>query len=359
MKTILAALEFPPALGGVERYYGNIEKYWPDELIVVDNRNKELINPRLPFLKWLPALATLRKAIRGVRPDWLIIGEILPLGTVAWILSHFMTFKYAVFLHGLDFSLAIRSNWKKNLSIKILKRSSKIICVNSKTASIVTNVLGDDSKIHIAHPGVDPVAPSIRLERVSGLRANYGLENSFVLITIARLVPRKGFEQVLSVLPALLENYPQLRYVIIGRGPEEVHLKELINDPSLLGKVFLLTDVTDDEKWTWLDLSDAFVMPTYEKNGDYEGFGIVYLEANLAGKPVIAAASGGVADAVIDGINGLLIKENDSEGLFEAIRKLVEDPDLAVQLGQKGKERVLKDFCWPDAIKRVHSILRT
>ncbi len=357
MKTILAALEFPPALGGVETYYGNLEKYWPDELIVVDNKNNQLLNPRLPFLKWLPALRSLYKAIRGARADWVIIGEILPLGTVAWILSHLINFKYAVFLHGLDFSLATRSSWKKRLSKKILTRSSKILCVNSKTAEIVKHFLSDDSKIYITNPGADSTPHMIRPERVAGLRANYGLEQNFVLLTIARLVARKGIEQVLSVLPSVIEMHANVRYVIIGRGPEEAHLKQLISDPSLSGKVFLLTDVPDDEKWTWLEICDAFVMPTHQIKDDYEGFGIVYLEANLAGKPVIAAQSGGVGDAVINGINGLLIAENDSRALFEAITKVVEDPELTAKLGEQGRERVLKDFTWPEVIKRIHSIL--
>ncbi len=357
MKTILAALEFPPERGGVETYYGNLVRYWPDELVLIDNKNKELLNPRGLIIKWLPALRNLFKALRGTRPDWLIVGEILPLGTVAWLLSHIIKFKYAVFLHGLDFSMAQRGAWKKFLSKKILKTANVILCANSKTSADVGAFISDTNKVFTVNPGVDPTPPVVRPERCAGLRANYGLENCVVLTTLGRLVARKGVEQVLAVLPSVIEEYPDLRYVIIGRGPEEARIKSLISDPSLLGKVFLLTDVAEDEKWTWLEISDIFIMPTHQIGDDYEGFGIVYLEANLAGKPVIAAKSGGVADAVNDGINGLLVPENDSRALFEAIMKLVKDPELATKLGEQGRLRVLKDFAWPDAIRKIHTIL--
>jgi phosphatidylinositol alpha-1,6-mannosyltransferase len=159
-------------------------------------------------------------------------------------------------------------------------------------------------------------------------------------------------------LPGILEKNPELRYVIIGQGPEEAAITQMINDHALQGKVILLNKVTDEEKWAWLETADIFIMPAKElPGGDYEGFGIVYLEANLFGKPVIAGRSGGVSDAVTDGVNGLLVNPENLGEISEAIVRLANDSELRARLGSQGKERVLTDFAWPDKVKEMYQAL--
>ena len=358
MKTILVAIEFPPAFGGVETYYAKLAEYWPDEFAVITNQSNELLSKGLPFLKWSKAVGTILKTVKNSKPDWLIAGEILPIGTAMWLVSFFTSYKYAVVLHGLDFALATRSPFKRWLSKKILTRANKIISANSKTVEELAKFLKDSSRIVVVNPGVDPEKPMVRPGLAAALRANYGLDYLNVIITIARLVPRKGIDTMLSILPQILETCPNTAYVIIGKGPDEHRLKEMMRDPALSGKVFIMTDTTDEEKWAWLEISDIFSMPTREIGTDYEGFGIVYLEANLFSKPVVATNSGGVKDAVSDHVNGLLIPSNNSDALAKALIDLLQDKNLRESLGQKGKERFVTDFAWSKQVSLFYNALK-
>ncbi|MGH9689644.1 MAG: glycosyltransferase, partial [Candidatus Acidiferrales bacterium] len=93
------------------------------------------------------------------------------------------------------------------------------------------------------------------------------------------------------------------------------------------------------------------------ESGDVEGFGLVYLEANACGKPVIAGRSGGVSDAVVDGVTGFLVDPSSSEEIAAAIVRILSSPDLAARLGNQGRERVLREFTWPRAAARIREIL--
>lgn len=358
MKTILVALEYPPIVGGVENYYKNLSLNWPEEFIVIDNSEFKLLNPKKLFFKWSKAIKTIISAIKSSQADWLIVGEILPIGTAALIASYFVNFKLAIFLHGKDFSLATRSNWKKIITKKILTKANLILCANSYTAKLVGEFLGSNNKIQIVNPGVDSTKPIARVDLINGLKTNYGLFDKFVFITICRLVERKGVAKVLEVMPNILQENPNVRYIIVGAGKEEEKLKEIIKDPSLSGKVFLINNATDEDKWAWLEIANALVMPTLNLNGDYEGFGIVYLEANLFGKPVIATDAGGVHDAVVDNLNGLLIKSNDASALQEAMLKLTTDKTLSLKLGEQGRERAIKEFSWQKITEKIYTLLK-
>lgn len=359
MKTILATLEFPPSVGGVENYYQALASNWPEEFIVLDNHNNRLLSKSWPWLKWLTGFRTIIKTVKNTQAEWVIAGEILPIGTAAYLASYFAKFNYAVFFHGLDFSLATRSVWKKFISKKILKRAKLILCANSKTAELVSNFVGANTKIKVVNPGINPQLPIIRPELIAGLKANYDLGGKKILLSIGRLVKRKGMADVLAVLPEILAANSNLRYFIIGSGPEENNLKQLLSDSALSGKVFLLTNVSEEEKHAWLDLCNIFIMPTKEINGDYEGFGIVYLEANLFNKPVIATNSGGVADAVVDGLNGRLVKSDDPSDLKQAILELINDEELCSKLGQQGKARAISDFAWSKQVKNIYDLLKS
>ena len=119
----------------------------------------------------------------------------------------------------------------------------------------------------------------------------------------------------------------------------------------------MLNQVRDEERNNWYDLCDMFIMPARNINGDYEGFGMVYLEANLAGKPVVAGRSGGVGDAVVDGLNGLLVDPENTGEISRAIVKLARDPELRQKLGRQGRERALNDFNWQKQAKKIYKNL--
>ena len=349
MKTILLTLEYPPFKGGVANYYGHLVKYWPDkEGIEVLHQAKG---------HWLLSLFRLRKTLAKNPGAYLIVGHVLPLGTVAWLECLIKPFDYGVVLHGMDFAYAMKSGRKKWLTNQIFKKAKKIICANSYVAKLVTDWQPDfRNKIIIINPGIDDSSVK-RLENTTPLlQEKYHTKGKVTLLSLGRLVKRKGVDRTLQALAALDEaTRAKICYLVVGTGEADYYLKEIAGKEGV--ETIFVGEVSDLEKWSFLDLCDIFIMPSRDENGDFEGFGIVYLEANLYGKPVIAGKAGGVGDAVINRENGLLVDPENISEISAAIKILVDSPSERVRLGTAGRERVLRDFLWANQINKLYDNL--
>ena len=144
-------------------------------------------------------------------------------------------------------------------------------------------------------------------------------------------------------------------YLVAGTGEADYYLKEMASKEGV--NVIFIGEVSDLEKWSFLDLCDIFVMPSRSINGDFEGFGIVYLEANLYGKPVIAGRSGGVSDAVINNETGILVDPENINEVASAIKLLVNNEPERLRLGKNGRARVMIDLLWVIQIKKLYNNL--
>jgi phosphatidylinositol alpha-1,6-mannosyltransferase len=169
-----------------------------------------------------------------------------------------------------------------------------------------------------------------------------------VILSAARLVKRKGVDQLIYIFPQVVEKVKKpVMLVVAGDGPEATHLKQLAVQSGVKEKIIFTGQVTDEQLAELFQRCQLFVLPTREEaGGDVEGFGIVFLEANTFGKPVIGGKSGGVPDAVVDGLNGYLIEPTNLDMLLKAVVKLVEHPEVAERLGEQGKKRVVEQFDW-------------
>lgn len=351
MKTLLITEEYPPFNGGIANYYGNLVNFWPlgESLIVLDNNRGELRRSGR-HLSWWPAFSVLRQKIKLSKIDYILVGQILPYGTVVYLLSLFNQKPYAVFLHGLDLSMALAVPRKKFLTRLILKRADKVICANSYVQSLVKEhfsfLESDNKKTAVINPGIITGAPYVRPETLTDLRKIHGLEEKIVLLTVGRLVQRKGVDQVIRALEDMSDDQiEKFVYFVAGTGPEEVNLKKMV-PKRWRDNIRFLGEISDKEKWEMYQLCDIFIMPARNINGDYEGFGISYLEANICGKPVIAGRSGGVADAVADGITGLMVDPEDTAEIAQTIIRLSEDKQLCSVLGEQGRKRAVEKFNW-------------
>lgn len=346
MKILLATLEYPPFKGGVANYYYNLVKYWPkkEEIQVVDNNQGQLMFKYGPF-SWLKSFFVFFKKINNKEINYLIVGHILPLGTVAMLLSFIKPLKYAIIIHGLDFSKPLTNRRKRWLIKIILKRSDKIICANSYVLSLVKNFYPKISgKLGLVNPGIDSVAPEIKNSQIEAIKEKYNLKNSFVLFSLGRLVRRKGFDLVIKAVNEISSDN-NLQYFIAGTGPDKAYLQSLVKNNQDKASIYFLDNLTEEEKWAWMKIMNVFIMPARKIGVDFEGFGIVYLEANLLKKPVIAGDSGGVKDAVAHKVNGLMVNPENAEEIKLAILKLKNNPDLSYDLGEKGCKR-LENFSW-------------
>lgn len=362
MKVLLFTLEYAPFNGGIANYYKNLVKYWlePDNIFVLNNNNNELISRNFPVLKWSPAFLKLRKEIKKNKISHVLVGHILPLGIVAYFLSKILKFKYSVILHGMDFSFAIRTRRKRLIVKKILKNSDSIICANKYTADMINLFLKKDiGNIIIVNPGIE-INATRNMKNITQLENKYNLDKKIVLFSLGRLVKRKGFDKVIKAMPIIIKKIPNLIYFIAGAGPDKEYLercKNNLEDKFIKNHIIFLGKISDEEKKAWLNICDIFIMPSRDIDGDFEGFGIVYLEANMAGKPVIAGDSGGVQDAVVNRLNGLIVNSQSVENIAESVIKLSLDKELRKKLGEQGKERVIKNFHRKNQSEKIYNII--
>jgi phosphatidyl-myo-inositol dimannoside synthase len=179
-------------------------------------------------------------------------------------------------------------------------------------------------------------------------------------LTVSRLAePHKGHDVFLRALPDILARFPALRYVIAGTGPRAGELRALAAGLGIDAAIVMPGAVDEETKAALMGACRAFVMLSRESRSPalFEGFGIAYIEAAMAGRPSLAGASGGVPDAVVDGETGVLVDPMSESQVVRGAMRLLEDPAFADLLGQRAHERALRDFTWSAAVERMERCL--
>lgn len=171
-----------------------------------------------------------------------------------------------------------------------------------------------------------------------------------VILTLARVIERKGHDTVIKALPDIIKQYPETIYVIAGPWKEPFYqkLQTLIDDLDLREHVVFSSFVSDEDLTKYYSMSDVYVMVSreLEKSGDSEGFGITFLEANACHCPVIGSYSGGIPDAIEDGVSGYLIEPDDPKALSQKILLLFNDQKLRDEMAIRGRKRVEDNYTW-------------
>lgn len=353
-KFALLTLEYPPQTGGVARMYEQLVKVLPGKIDVYVQRPEQLERNEYvtyvsflrdnPWPRWWPTIRLVREIWKTGKYQSIIVGHVLPLGTAVRILQFFTKLRYEVIVHGMDVNIPAKNKWKKHLLRWVLRGAHGVIAANKKVADKVVSLGVSPQNVHIVYP-IPGVEQRPAVDTIRQLAQSYGLHNGPVLLTVARLVERKGVQDVIESLASIWKKYPTLNYVIIGKGPYENELREKISNLAKPHQVHLLTNQTDSDIASWYGLSDIFIMtPTTLPNGDIEGLGIVYLEAALYRKPSIGTRHGGVPEAIIDGETGLLVSESNSSEIAEAVISLLNDKELMRSFGVAAENRVKYAF---------------
>jgi phosphatidylinositol alpha-1,6-mannosyltransferase len=158
-------------------------------------------------------------------------------------------------------------------------------------------------------------------------------------------------------LPKLIRRYPNVRYLVVGKGPEENNLKRLASEVAVSEFVEFVGFVPDSQINAYYNLADIVVMPNREeRDGDLEGFGMVFLEGNAAGKPVVGGRSGGAPEAVVHGETGMLVNSLDEDELLRTLGDLVASSDLRNRLGAAGLKRAREEFGWNSRAAKLRKI---
>lgn len=367
MKILLVTMEYPPFRGGVGNYYYNLIQYsvYIDFTVLTNNQTQnsnsklKIVNQSLFYKyfwpRWLKLFFIVRKLIKQEKYDLIWSGQILPVGTVCYLINKFYNIPYFVSTHGMDIMLPQKSARKKKLMTKVLQ-AAKFITANSRFTQKQLVKLGiDANKIEVIYPCANISSKSQtssfsedQSNKIQVIKDKYGLNDKKILLTVGRLVKRKGQDMIIEAVNQLKNQYPDLMYLIVGDGPERENFQLSIANFQLQDQVIIINDVGDDDLPLYYQLADIFIMPSRDIEGDAEGFGIVYLEAASFGLAVIAGKSGGTGEAVVDGKTGILVNPENVEEIKSAVVNLLENEPYRRQLGRNGKIRGEKEFNWID-----------
>ena len=182
----------------------------------------------------------------------------------------------------------------------------------------------------------------------------------FQILAVGYLIERKGFEYLIKAMEEVLRENINVRLIIVGSGPLEKKLKELIKDLKLKDNIEIIKNVSDNELLHLYNLSDLFVLPSIvDSQGNTEGLGVVLLEAMACKLPVIGSNIGGIPDIIQDKVTGLLVSERDISEISNAINNLIEDENLRKTLAINGYNNVKDKFSWKKVAKSYLKIYKS
>ena len=249
-------------------------------------------------------------------------------------------------------------SWFKDLIKKhLLENVSKIITVSDDNKKLLQKAYPDHKdKITTIHNGIDITWWQSQLLRFTEedrkkikeelFEAN---ENTLIITSIAALHERKGLKYLIEAMPALTKEFPNIKLIIVGEGPQKSELENLISKFKLENHVKLLGQQKETPKI--LKSSDIFVLPSLR-----EAFGLVNLEAMLAPLPILASKVGGISEVVEDGKTGILIEPGNVEKFTEALRALIISPEKRQKMAIAGQKRVLENFSAEKMAKEYEKI---
>ncbi|MBS3766475.1 glycosyltransferase family 4 protein [Candidatus Bipolaricaulota bacterium] len=359
-RILLLTAEFPPQIGGIatltsqlagklhEREYNGREV----EVHVVTSVGKERNFPfpvtRTPdFLNWkllkiFPLLLATFWICLKERPDKLLLGKWTHEAFVAYPLYAVFRIPYVTLVHGSEILKFKKQAAGRFILRKLLERGEKVVPVSNYTRDLLIQLGIPEENLVVVNNGLDLDDYDLDLD-ADECKKEIGVEGKTVLLTVSRLVERKGHDHVLRALAEIKDDHPDIVYLIAGDGSYRKELERQVDELNLEEYVRVLGFV----KGGYLDIiynaSDIFVMPNRmaEDGNDVEGFGISFLEANLFGLPVIGGRSGGAVDAIEDGETGFLVNPEDVEEIKRKLVELIQDEKLRVTLGNQGRKRVI------------------
>lgn len=261
----------------------------------------------------------------------------------------------AVLAHGMEFPAAPSASKRARIA-RSLKRARVVIANSRFTASLVEPYMGGAHRLTVINPPIErQPEPSARgLSDVRRMISGHGP----VLLTVARLEPRKGIDMVIRAMRDARRAYPEALYIVAGGGEDRGRLEQIAADNGVADCVIFVGPVDGDIKAGLFASCDVFAMPTRREGNSVEGFGIVYIEAGWYGVPSIAGREGGAPDAVIDGQTGLLCNATNLADVTRQIMRLLDDDRLRRHLSAAAERRARGELQWAHALPRFLAALR-
>lgn len=298
-----------------------------------------------------------RRLARQERIDELHCARCLPEGWIALMAKKVCGLPFVCYVHGEELSYG-RASRELGWQMRRVFRAARLIVANShNTARLLTDEWRlSPNRLRVLHPGVDaekfcPAAPD------EAVRRRFGWTGKRVVLTVGRLQRRKGHDMLIRALGRIRQRVPNVLYAIVGDGDERRGLEELARPEGVADAVQFLGELDDEMLVRCYQQCDLFVLPNREINGDIEGFGMVLVEAQACGKPVIAGASGGTAETMSIPETGMVLPCDEPEGLVEAVSAWLLDEELLARKGRAARQWVEARFDWGALHQQARSIL--
>jgi phosphatidylinositol alpha-1,6-mannosyltransferase len=372
---------FPPTTGGSGRWFWETYRRLPREDFVIAagqspqaeafDRTHDLRVRRLPLaLKaWgLRSVEGLRGYWRALKALWPLVraegvrrvhcGRCLPEGVMALALKCSHRLPYLCYVHGEDVTTAKYSREHTWLVRRVLANADFLIANSRNTGRILREEWGmAPGRVRVLHPGVDTryFTPAARDPEA---RARLGWGDRPVLLTVGRLQKRKGQDMMIRALPAVRRVVPDVLYAVLGAGEELANLQALARAEGLTGHVQFLGEISDAQLLTCYRQCDLFVLPNRQEGKDIEGFGMVLLEAQACGKPVVAGDSGGTGETMDIPWTGCVVNCDGPGALAEVVAGLLADRAARERMGQAAREWVVDRFDWAALSRQAGQLFR-
>jgi len=326
------------------------------------NTVHRLVLKRVPWLKPESLLMYAKFLFRSLalvathRFQAVFAGRGLPEGLVALLLGRLAGLPVLIYAHGEELTGWGRG-WKFRAMCFVMRRADALLSNSDFTRDTLVNLLGVDAgRIELTYPTVDeqrfrPGLPCDDLRAGLGLRPGQPL-----ILSVGRLMKRKGFDTVIRALPRLVAQGIDAHYAVIGIGEEQANLQGLVDELGLGERVHLLGHVPYEDLPRWYCACSLFAMPNRDIGGDTEGFGLVFLEAASAGRPALAGTAGGTGSAVIDGVTGLRVDGESLDAIESGLALLLANTDEAERMGLQGRERVLGFYTHQRRVDQLRSL---
>jgi phosphatidylinositol alpha-1,6-mannosyltransferase len=375
-KILCVTNDFGPRAGGIETFIiGLIERMPKDSVIVytsaqdksepydrqwLDNYGVEVIRDKARILLPTPGVAYCIRALikdRGIQTAF--FGAAAPLGLLAPVLRRAGIKRIIALTHGHEvwWSKVWPFTWAMKSIARNVDHLTYLGEFTRRAISRTINSSAQSAMVKIA-PGIDTehFAPSDSSE----LKSQLGITDKKVIVSVGRLVHRKGQDVLIEAMPQILSKIPKAHLLLIGEGPYRQYLEKRAKDLEIDSHITFIGRVMYSDLPKYICLGEVFVMPSRSRLAglEVEGLGIVYLEASACGLPVIAGNSGGAPDAVIDGVTGAVVDGKDQHVIATSIVNLLEDQEKAREMGRNGREWVINQWRWEIWSEKFRALLK-
>lgn len=372
--TLFITNDFPPRPGGIQTFVFEIASRFDSNKVTVlasTWNGAADFDAKLPFPVvraktkiLLPTRKTYNLAkqlIKEKNIEQVVFGASAPLGLLANKLRKLGVKNFVAFTHGHEVGW-VKTPGTKQLMRKIANDVDALTYLTNYTKNQIAKGLTESqgNKLFQLLPAVDTELfnpKSIVAGRT--LRKSIGLSDRPVIVSVSRLMARKGHDELIKALPIIQNKVPGAALVIVGDGSYRPKLEKLVRKLKLENDVYFAGKVAHADLPNWYAVGDVFAMPCRTRLADWdvEGLGIVYLEASATGLPVIAGTSGGAPEAVLPGKSGFVVNGKSTTEIASQLVALLSNPDLREQMGKYGRTWVEQDWTWDKSFNDLTELL--